>query len=156
MISHEKATRLNSQLTNKGSKLVFPPQNFVDLCWKEKPQRSKDPIFIQSIEFTGREASAKIAELRKWIRSQPPTVIPYSKSPPTPAHAHVGTLITTLSSIGELYTCIGITRVCLTRNYSLFAQFTRIRYPIQPPILLIPIRFPREGHSVCRSCEAHR
>lgn len=102
MISHEKATRLNSQLTNKGSKLVFPPQNFVDLCWKEKPQRSKDPIFIQSIEFTGREASAKIAELRKWIRSQPPTVIPYSKSPPTPAHAHVGTLITTLSSIAYL------------------------------------------------------
>lgn len=106
MISHDKATRLNSQLTAKGSKLIFPPQNFVDLCWKDKPQRSKDSIFIQSIEFTGREASAKIAEVRQWIRSQPPTVIPYSKAPPTPAHAHVGTLITTLSNIGELYICI--------------------------------------------------
>ncbi|KAG6333719.1 hypothetical protein ID866_5372 [Astraeus odoratus] len=102
MISHDKATRLNSQLMAKGSKLVFPPQNFVDLCWKDKPQRSREPIFIQSIEFTGREASSKIAEVRQWIRAQPPTLIPYSKSPPTPAQAHVGTLITSLSNIAYL------------------------------------------------------
>ncbi|KAI6037564.1 Creatinase aminopeptidase [Pisolithus marmoratus] len=80
MISHEKATRLNTQLNAKGSKLIFPPQNFIDLCWKDKPTRSKEP----------------------WIRSQRPAVIPYSKSPPTRAQAHVGTLITSLSNIAYL------------------------------------------------------
>lgn len=102
MISHEKATRLNTQLSAKGSKLIFPPQNFVDLCWKDKPPRSGEPVFIQSIEFTGREASSKVAEVRQWVRSQPPAVIPYSKSPPTPAQAHVGTLISSLSNIAYL------------------------------------------------------
>ncbi|KAI6165981.1 Creatinase aminopeptidase [Pisolithus thermaeus] len=102
MISHEKATRLNTELNAKGSKLIFPPQNFIDLCWKDKPLRSREPVFIQSIEFSGREASSKIAEVRQWVRSQPPAVIPYSKSPPTPAQAHVGTLISSLSNIAYL------------------------------------------------------
>ncbi|KIJ60057.1 hypothetical protein HYDPIDRAFT_99513 [Hydnomerulius pinastri MD-312] len=74
MISHEKATSLNTKLNTKRSKLVFPPQNFIDLSWKEKPLRSKDPIFIQSIDFTGREASSKIAEVRQWIRAQPAAI----------------------------------------------------------------------------------
>ncbi|KAG2127471.1 hypothetical protein DEU56DRAFT_903219 [Suillus clintonianus] len=38
--------------------------------WKEKPLRSKDPVFIQSFEFTG----TKIAEVRAWIQAQPPAV----------------------------------------------------------------------------------
>ncbi|KAF9227076.1 Creatinase/aminopeptidase [Gyrodon lividus] len=52
MISHEKATQLISKVNTKGSKLIFPPQNYIDLSWKEKPLRSKDPVFIQSIDFT--------------------------------------------------------------------------------------------------------
>ncbi|KAG9316900.1 putative creatinase/aminopeptidase [Chiua virens] len=103
MISHEKATQMISKLnTIKGSKLVFPPQNFVDLCWKEKPLRSKDPIFVQPSDFTGREASSKLAEVRQWIRAQPPAVPTYSKSPPTASQMHVGTLITSLSNIAYL------------------------------------------------------
>jgi len=100
MISHEKATHLIAKLNTKTSKLVFPPQNFIDLSWKDKPLRSKDPIFVQSLDFTGRDASSKLAEVRQWIRAQPPAVPTYSKSPPTPAQTHVGTLITSLSSIG--------------------------------------------------------
>jgi Xaa-Pro aminopeptidase len=100
MISHEKATSLNSQLKNKNSKLIYPPQNYIDLVWKEKPLRSKDPVFIQSLEFTGRETSTKIAEVRAWIRAQPASVPSYSKTTPTPAQIHIGTLITSLSSIG--------------------------------------------------------
>ncbi|KAH7928918.1 Creatinase/aminopeptidase [Leucogyrophana mollusca] len=102
MIAHEKATQLNTQLNIKNSKLIYPPQNFVDLTWKDKPLRSKDPIFIQSSEFTGKVASAKIAELRAWIRAQPAAVPSYSKAPPTAAQTHVGTLITSLSSIAYL------------------------------------------------------
>lgn len=100
MVAHEKATQLIAKLNAKGSKLVFPPQNFVDLCWKDKSVRSKDSIFVQSLDFTGREASSKLSEVRQWIRSQPPAVPTYSKSPPTASQMHVGTLITSLSSIG--------------------------------------------------------
>ncbi|KIJ09614.1 hypothetical protein PAXINDRAFT_182123 [Paxillus involutus ATCC 200175] len=99
MVSHKKATQLISKLNTKGSKLIFPPQNFVDLSWKEKPLRSKDPIFIQSIDFTGRGVSSKIAEVQQWIQEQPPAVPAYSKSAPTPVHMHIGTLATSLSSI---------------------------------------------------------
>jgi Xaa-Pro aminopeptidase len=100
MISHDKATLLNAQLNQKNSKLIYPPQNFIDIVWKDKPLRSKEPVFIQSLEFTGREASTKIAEVRAWIQDQPPAVPSYSKATPTPAQMHIGTLITSLSSIG--------------------------------------------------------
>ena len=100
MLSHEKAVLFNTQLTAKSSKLIYPPQNFVDLIWKDKPPKSKEPIFIQPMEFTGKEASTKLAELRSWIKSQPPATLSYSKAPATPSQMHVATLITSLSSIG--------------------------------------------------------
>ena len=53
MISHEKATLLNSKLGSIESKLVYPPQNLVDLVWKTKPVKSDAAIYIQSIEFAG-------------------------------------------------------------------------------------------------------
>jgi Xaa-Pro aminopeptidase len=53
MIAHEKATLLNSKLTSRSSKLVFPPQNLVDLVWKDKPQKPREPIFVQPVEFAG-------------------------------------------------------------------------------------------------------
>jgi len=102
MLSHEKAALFNSQLTAKSSKLIYPPQNFVDLIWKDKPPKSKEPIFIQPVEFTGQEASAKFAELRSWIKKQPPSTLSYSKAPPTPAQVHVATLVSSLSSIAYL------------------------------------------------------
>ncbi|EGO00442.1 hypothetical protein SERLA73DRAFT_89439 [Serpula lacrymans var. lacrymans S7.3] len=102
MISHETATRLSSQLNRKNSKLAYPPQNFMDLVWKDKPLRSKDPVFIQSLEFTGCEAAAKVTALRDWIQTQPAAVPSYSKNPPTAAQMHVGTLISSLSSIAYL------------------------------------------------------
>ncbi|EIW83367.1 Creatinase aminopeptidase [Coniophora puteana RWD-64-598 SS2] len=102
MISHQHATQLTAKINEKKSKLVFPPQNYIDLVWKDKPSRSKEPVFIQPIEFTGREASSKLAEIRNFVRAQPPSVPSYSKSNPTPAQMHVGTLITSLSSIAYL------------------------------------------------------
>jgi hypothetical protein len=56
MIAHEKASLMSSNLNSRSSKLVFPPQNLVDLIWKDKPPKLKEPIFIQPIEFTGKLA----------------------------------------------------------------------------------------------------
>lgn len=102
MLAHEKATAFNTKLGTKNSKLIYPPQNFIDLIWKDKPTRSKERIFVQPFEFTGKEAAVKIAEMRKWLRAQPAATLSYSKAAPTPAQIHVGTLITALSNIAWL------------------------------------------------------
>ncbi|KZT04219.1 Creatinase/aminopeptidase [Laetiporus sulphureus 93-53] len=99
MVSYEKATKLNQALVGKSCKLVYPPQNLVDLIWVEKPSRSKEPIFVQPHQFTGKEAGAKLAELRAWIGNQAPTVPSYSKEPPKPSQMQVATLISSLPSI---------------------------------------------------------
>lgn len=102
MISHEKATILNTQITRSNSKLIYPPQNFIDLIWKEKPQKPKAPIFLQPIEFTGVSAATKLFKLREWIKQQPPSIPSYAKGPPTLAQIQVGTLISHLASIAYL------------------------------------------------------
>lgn len=101
MISHEKATILNSKLGPLDSKLVYPPQNLVDLAWKDKPSKPKEPLYIQPIEYTGKDAISKIAKIREWIRNQPPAMPSYTKGDPSPSHMHVGTLIVNLAQIGE-------------------------------------------------------
>ena len=56
MISYEHATLLNSKLGAIQSKLVYPPQNLVDLVWKPtKPAKPDAPIYIQpeSNDFSG-------------------------------------------------------------------------------------------------------
>lgn len=53
MISHEKATLINSKINAKDSKLIYPPQNLVDLIWVEKPTKSLEMVYIQSTEFAG-------------------------------------------------------------------------------------------------------
>ncbi len=122
MLPHEKATLLNSKIGPLNSKLVFPPQNLVDIVWKDKPAKSKDPVFLQPREFTGascvcpacpvphtlsltptgEDATRKLEKVREWIREQPASTLSYSKAPPTPAQIHVGTLITNLSQIAYL------------------------------------------------------
>ncbi|KAF9557488.1 Creatinase/aminopeptidase [Agrocybe pediades] len=99
MISHEKATLLNTKIASKDSKLVYPPQNLVDLIWLDKPTKSLEMVYIQSTEFSGRDAMSKLAKVREWIKQQPPSVPSYSKAEPTPAQTHVATLVTSLSCI---------------------------------------------------------
>ncbi|KAH9932540.1 uncharacterized protein B0H18DRAFT_1083271 [Fomitopsis serialis] len=89
MISHEKASTLNPLLHTRSSKLVYPPQNMVDLIWAEKPSRSKEPVYVQPYELTGKHASAKLAELREWIRQQPPTLPTFSKMEPKPSQCNL-------------------------------------------------------------------
>ncbi|KAF9645429.1 Creatinase aminopeptidase [Thelephora ganbajun] len=88
MLSYSKATELRNLLSPKGSKLVHPPQNLVDLIWRDKPSRSKEPIFTCPMEFTGRSTLDKLADIRTWIRE----TLTVDKS-------HVATLITALDAI---------------------------------------------------------
>ncbi|KAF7303097.1 Creatinase aminopeptidase [Mycena kentingensis (nom. inval.)] len=102
MISHEKATILNSKLSSLDAKLVYPPQNLVDLAWKDKAPKSREPLFRQPTAFAGEEASSKLERLREWIRAQPPAVPAYSKSAPTESQMHVATLVTALPAVAYL------------------------------------------------------
>lgn len=103
MITHENATLLNSKLQAKGSKLIYPPQNLVDLTWRDKPSRSREPIFVQPHDFTGMGARAKLSKLRTWISEQAPSVPSYRKEVDAkPSQMQVATLLTSLSCIGAL------------------------------------------------------
>ncbi|KAI0746192.1 Creatinase/aminopeptidase [Earliella scabrosa] len=102
LISYEKATALNNELKPKNSKLQYPPQNLVDLVWREKPARSKEPIYVQPQEFTGTSAGEKLRRLREWVKRQRPSVPSYSKAEPKPSQMQVATLISNLSSIAWL------------------------------------------------------
>lgn len=53
MISYEKATTLKARVEPLGTKLHYPPQNLIDLIWKDKLQRPKNTLFLQDIKFTG-------------------------------------------------------------------------------------------------------
>ncbi|CCM03196.1 uncharacterized protein FIBRA_05320 [Fibroporia radiculosa] len=102
MITHQNAVKLNQALQKKKSKLVYPPQNLVDIIWAERPSRSREPVFVQPLSFTGKEAGAKLAELRAWITEQAPSVPSYSKAEPKPSQMQVGTLISSLPNIAWL------------------------------------------------------
>ena len=123
MISHEKATLLNSKLGAIQSKLVYPPQNLVDLIWKAKPVKPDAAIYIQSTEFAGvflvsfclrfcvffkmkntilgRTAEHKLAKLREWIQQQPSSAPSYLKeTTPNRQYLQTATLVTSLTCIG--------------------------------------------------------
>ncbi|TFK64848.1 aminopeptidase-P [Pluteus cervinus] len=99
MISYEKATTLKSKIEPHGSKLHYPPQNLVDLVWKDKPPKSKSTIFTQSVEYAGRDIKYKISKLREWLQDQPPSVVAYSKGTP---QVQAGVLITALDEIAYM------------------------------------------------------
>jgi len=101
MLSLETANFLNKEmgLRNLDSKLVFPSQNLVDLVWKDKPPKSVMAVYPQPLEFTGMEAPAKLAQIRQWIRNQPPTPLAYTKREPTPKDMQIGHILTSLPQI---------------------------------------------------------
>ncbi|KAI0305476.1 Creatinase/aminopeptidase [Multifurca ochricompacta] len=99
MVSNETATQLYPLLQAKKSKLVYPSQNLIDLIWEGKPTRSKNKIYVQPIEYTGKDASKKLTQVRDWIKNHPPSGTSPSRNPPPPSQQHVGTLVTNLASI---------------------------------------------------------
>ncbi|XP_006457207.1 hypothetical protein AGABI2DRAFT_212532 [Agaricus bisporus var. bisporus H97] len=100
MISHEKASAINSKLTHLDSRFVFPAMNLVDLVWKEKPAKSKGSVYVQSIEYTGKDATYKLYKIREWIKAQPPSIPSFSKATePTPQQIQAGMLVSNLACI---------------------------------------------------------
>jgi len=101
MISNETALQLYPLLQAKKSKLVYPSQNLIDLVWEGKPTRSKNKIYVQPIEYTGKDASKKIIQVRDWIKNLPVSSHSNSpsKGPPPPSQQHVGTLESNLACI---------------------------------------------------------
>ncbi|KXN87696.1 putative Xaa-Pro aminopeptidase P [Leucoagaricus sp. SymC.cos] len=69
MISHEKAAMIDSKLMNLNSKFVFPPQNLINLVWRDKPSKPRGVVYVLGIEYTGKDASYKLYKLREWIKA---------------------------------------------------------------------------------------
>lgn len=80
MISYERATRLYKGLCERGSKLAHPRQNLVDLVWDRRPKRPKNYIYMQPVEFTGRDVKEKLRDVQKWIRKQNAAIAKPSES----------------------------------------------------------------------------
>ena len=96
MISHKDAILANTKIMHTGSKLVYPPQNFVNIIWEERPERSLEKVYLHAIEFTGNDSTSKLGKLRGWIRQQTP-----DKSNLNARGVVAGTLISDLNCIGE-------------------------------------------------------
>ena len=75
MVPHERAARLFKGLYDRGSKLVHPRQNLVDLVWDDRPKRPKDPVYVQPEKYTGKGAREKLSDIRKWIRTQNAAIV---------------------------------------------------------------------------------
>ena len=61
---------------------------------------SKISMFYVLNVLVGRTATEKLADVRAWIKAQPPSIPSYSKAPASAQQKHIGTLITSLPSIG--------------------------------------------------------
>lgn len=100
MVSHEKAMRLKAKLRSLDCGLFYPLHNLIDLAWQDKPPRSQEPVYVQGIQFTGKDALYKLDKLREWIKRQPVFTPSNLTSEP---QVHVGALITSLPCVGEYF-----------------------------------------------------
>jgi len=69
MIAYTRAIRLFKGLSDRGSQLVHPRQNLVDLLWEEKPKKPKTSVYIHLEDHTGKGPWRKLSEIRRWIRN---------------------------------------------------------------------------------------
>lgn len=70
MITHEAAIQLSQRLNAANIQLAFPYRNLVDVIWKDRPVRPRDPIFIQPAEIAGTTAGVKLRNMRQWMDEQ--------------------------------------------------------------------------------------
>ncbi|THU90873.1 Creatinase/aminopeptidase [Dendrothele bispora CBS 962.96] len=103
MVTYSKVMHINSKIQTRGCKMAYPIQNLVDMIWKSKPPKSREPVFVQPVQYAGESADSKLERLRDWIRSQPPDVGQFSRGQePKPSQIARATLITHLPSIAYL------------------------------------------------------
>ncbi|KIJ40961.1 hypothetical protein M422DRAFT_60541 [Sphaerobolus stellatus SS14] len=99
MISLEATNKLVAALTPRASSLMFPWQNLVDLIWKERPVRPKDPIYVQPIQFTGEDAKRKLGRIREWITKSAPMTERFSTNPPKEKDIPIAAFLADLADI---------------------------------------------------------
>ena len=100
MVSHEKATLLSSKLNALESKLVYLPQNLVDLTWKAKPIKPDAAIYIQHFEFAGM-LSCFLTIIYQFVDGFQVGMLYLKAQRSARQYVQVGTLVTSLSCIGE-------------------------------------------------------
>lgn len=112
MVSHEKATLLSSKLNALESKLVYLPQNLVDLTWKVKPIKPDAAIYIRHFEFAGFQVGMLYLKAQQSARQ----------------YIQVGTLVTSLSCISEPWTKKSLPVLILLLAYILNLRGSDIPY----------------------------
>jgi Xaa-Pro aminopeptidase len=113
MLSVEKSAIINVKIKSLNFKMVYPPPNFVDLIWKNKPPKSAAPTQNRVYRYFHRQRAAllfrrqgtrqKLEKIRNWIRERHPSQPSSAKGSPTLAQKHVGKLISFLPCIGESF-----------------------------------------------------
>ena len=48
--------------------------DLIDLLWKDRPKRAKEPVWVLDTAYAGRSAAEKIADVRAWMRKEDATV----------------------------------------------------------------------------------
>ncbi|VDC07707.1 unnamed protein product [Peniophora sp. CBMAI 1063] len=70
-VSLVNAKSIQTALSANDSTLVFPEENLVDIAWgSDRPSPSKAPVVIHPLQFSGCDASEKLADVRKWVHTQ--------------------------------------------------------------------------------------
>ncbi|GAA6043869.1 hypothetical protein JCM8097_001201 [Rhodosporidiobolus ruineniae] len=89
VVDYATVNSLRPQLEKRSLALVFPAQgNLVDRVWGDaRPARAAKPIREHGLEFSGKAASAKLADLRSYLSSHYP-----SSSPDKPPSFLISTL----------------------------------------------------------------
>ena len=92
MITHEMAGQWSQKLKAVGLQLTFPYRNLVDVIWKDRPPRPRDPIFIHPTEYAGSSASNKLNQMRESMNE-------HARASSSPI---AGTLVASLDAIAWL------------------------------------------------------
>ena len=88
----------STQIGGKTSKLIIHPK-ILSTSWRDKPTKSLEKVYMQSVEFTGKDAASKLGKLQEWIRQQPPDKS-YPNKVTGPMDVSVATLVTAFNCIG--------------------------------------------------------
>lgn len=63
-ISVDTANRWEQAISKQSQKVVPLKHNLVDAVWESRPSATIVPVTVHPLEYTGRSATEKIAELR--------------------------------------------------------------------------------------------
>ncbi|KAF8530500.1 Creatinase aminopeptidase [Hysterangium stoloniferum] len=99
LISYTQGKKLQEALLPRASSLAFPWQNLIDLIWKDRPSRPKNPVNLQPLQFAGEDAKSKLASIRGWIQRSAPETGRFTANPPQPAERPVAAFISDLTEV---------------------------------------------------------